>query len=79
MTPREEFIRITYILSRSSPMAWADFIAAFDRYTTSELEKATSTTTADMAISLGMSRRMNELRNDFRDIEILARKLKVAA
>ena len=69
--PREEFIRAVFALAKNNPSMWADFLVAFNAYTGSELERATGTTTSEMAISLGMSRRMVELRNDFRDIEKL--------
>jgi hypothetical protein len=66
---REGFIRATFALAKSQPAVWAEFYQMFNAYTVSELERATGTTTADMAVSLGMSRRMVDLRNDFRDIE----------
>jgi hypothetical protein len=72
---RDNYIRATFSLAKSNPAAWADFLVAFDTYTRAELEKATGTTTEDMAISLGMSRRMVGLRNDFRDIERLMEKI----
>jgi hypothetical protein len=72
---RDEFIRATYKLAKSNPAAWAEFLVAFDAYTTIQLEKATATTTEDMAISLGMSRRMVGLRDDFRNIEGLMEKI----
>ena len=73
---RENFIRATFAMAKANPAIWAEFYLAFDSYTVSELERATGTTTTDMAISLGMSRRMVELRNDFRDIEEKFTKLK---
>ena len=72
---RNEFIRTTFKLAKSNPAEWADFIAAFNVYTIVELEMATRTTTGDMAISLGMSRRMVSLRNDFHGIEGLMEKI----
>lgn len=72
---RDAFIRATFVLAKSSPAAWAEFLAAFSAYATVELERATATTTQDMAISLGMSRRMVGLRDDFRDIETLMEKI----
>lgn len=72
---RDAFIRATFVLAKSSPAAWAEFIVAFHGYTVVELERATSTTTTEMAISLGMSRRMVGLRDDFRDIEGLMEKI----
>jgi hypothetical protein len=72
---RNEFIRATFTLSKSDPSAWANFHLAFDAYAVSELERATATSTDDMAISLGMSRRMIDLRNDFRDIQQLMERI----
>jgi hypothetical protein len=74
---RENFIRATYILAKSSPMAWHDFYEALNVYTTSEIEKGLGTTTDEAMIALGMSRRLVSLRNDFRDIERLGQKIKV--
>ena len=72
---RDAFIKAAFTLSKSDPAAWATFYQTFDDYTRAELERGTGTTTADMAISLGMGRRMVTLRNDFRDIEHIAAKV----
>ena len=72
---RNEFIRATFQLSKSNPKEWIEFYDAFNAYAVSELDRATMTSTDDMAISLGMSRRMVQLRNDFREIEFLAKKI----
>ena len=74
---RNEFIRATFQLSKSNPKEWIEFYDAFNAYTISELDRGTMTTTDDMAISLGMGRRMVQLRNDFREIELLAKKIGV--
>lgn len=75
---REEFIKATYKLAKAAPAHWLEFVARFDAYTKAELEAGAGTSNADMAVSLGMGRRMISLRNDFRDVERLADKLKVA-
>ena len=75
---REEFIKATYQLAKAAPSQWLEFVARFHAYTQEELEKGIGTSNQDMAISLGMGRRMVDLRNDFRDVEKLADKLKVA-
>jgi hypothetical protein len=75
---REEYIKATYKLAKAAPREWLEFVMRFDSYTRAELEKGIGTSNADMAVSLGMGRRMVDLRNDFRDVEKLADKLKVS-
>ena len=75
MSAREEFIKATFRLAKAAPHDWAEFYSRFDAYTLAELEQGISTSSAEMAISLGMGRRMVNLRNDFRDIERLADKI----
>ena len=79
MDTRDNFIRATFTLAKSSPMAWHDFYEALNAYTTAEIEKGLGTTTDDAMIALGMSRRLVNMRNDFRDIERLAQKIKVTS
>ena len=79
LTIREEFLRAAFILAKSSPMAWHSFVAALDNYTRGELERALGATTADTMIAVGMSRRLVDLRNDFRDIEAVGQKLNLVA
>ena len=74
---RDEYIRATYRLSKAAPADWLEFVARFDAYTASELETGIGTSNADMAVSLGMGRRMVDIRNDFRNVERNAEKLKV--
>lgn len=74
---REEYIKATYKLAKAAPVDWLEFVARFDAYTAAELETGIGTSNADMAVSLGMGRRMVNLRNDFRDIEKIAEKFKV--
>lgn len=74
---RDEYIKATYRLAKSAPGEWLEFVARFDAYTLAELERGIGTSNADMAVSLGMGRRMVDLRNDFRDVDKLAEKLKV--
>jgi hypothetical protein len=74
---REDYIRALYRLAKAAPAQWLEFVMRFDAYVVTELERGTRTSTIDMAISLGMNRRMVELRNDFREIEQLADKYKV--
>lgn len=76
-SPRDEYLIATYMLAKSAPSQWLEFVARFDAYAAMELEKGIGTSNADMAISLGMGRRIVDLRNDFRDIERLVDKLKV--
>lgn len=75
---RDEYIKAMYRLAKAAPAQWLEFVARFDAYTQAELELGIGTSNADMAVSLGMGRRMVNLRNDFRDVEKLADKLKVA-
>jgi hypothetical protein len=74
----EEYIKAMYRLAKAAPPAWLEFVQRFDAYTIQELEKGIGTSNADMAVSLGMGRRMVDLRNEFRDIEKLADKIKVS-
>ena len=75
MSARDDFIRATYILAKSNPQAWASFIEAFKAYTWEELEKGLTSPTNDAYISLGMGRRMRNLRDDFVGIEGLMDKI----
>jgi hypothetical protein len=79
LTPREEFLKASFILAKSAPMQWFDFLEALNGYCTFEIERGLQTTTDDSMIALGMSRRIVELRNDFRNIEQTARKLNLVA
>jgi hypothetical protein len=74
---RNEFIRATFALSKSNPKEWIEFCDAFSVYTQYELERALGIPLNEAQMALGMSRRMNELRNDFRGIEALAKKVGV--
>ena len=75
---RDEYIKATYKLAKAAPGQWLEFVARFDAYTAAELERGIGTSNTDMAVSLGMGRRMVDLRNDFRDVERNAEKIKVA-
>lgn len=73
--PRDMFIKATFALAKRNPSEWAEFLIAFDAYTRDELELAAGTSTESLAVSTGMSCRMVNLRNDFRDIEVRMSKL----
>ena len=79
LNPREHFLRAAFILAKSAPMAWHDFVAALDNYTRAEIERGLGATTADTYLSVGMGRRLVELRNDFRNIESVGQKLNLVA
>jgi hypothetical protein len=74
---RDEFIRATYVLSKRDPQAWVEFRDAFTAYTAYELERAAGTPIGEALTALGHARCLVQLRNDFRDIEGLAAKIKV--
>ncbi len=74
-TPRNEFIRAAFSLSKSDPRAWEEFMIAFDEYVKYELEKATASPSGEAQIILGMSRRLLDIRNDLRDIVTLMSKI----
>lgn len=76
---RDNFLRATFVLAKSSPMAWHDFVATLNDYAMEEIEQGLKATTADTFIAVGMGRRLIELRNDFRDIETTAKKLNLVA
>ena len=71
---REQYIKSTYLLAKSNPAAWAEFLVAFSQFTAYEMERALKTPTSEALITLGMMRRMVELRDDFMGIEKLAEK-----
>lgn len=73
--PRDMFIKATFALAKRSPAEWAEFLAAFVVYTDQELEQGVGSTSEIMAVSVGMNRRMVNLRNDFRNIESLMEKV----
>lgn len=72
---RNEYIRATFMLSKSDPAAWEHFLVAFDIYAMSELQRSLSTPLNEAVMALGMNRRMIDLRNDFRDIHGLMAKI----
>lgn len=76
---REEFLKATFVLAKSSPMAWHSFVAALDNYTKSEIERGLGATTEETMVAVGMSRRLVEMRNDFRDINETGHKLHLVA
>lgn len=69
--PRDMFIRTVHALAKRDPQGWAEFMAAFDAYTNDEMARATETSIDALPLSMGMSRRMVELRKDFTNIEAL--------
>lgn len=73
---RDEYIRAVYDLSKADPARWATFVEAFIVYTVYEFERLLSTPSAEAHISIGMGRRMRDLRDDFIHIEALAAKIK---
>jgi hypothetical protein len=75
-SPREEYIRALYDLSKGDPARWATFIEAFKVFTLFEYERSLSTPSGEAHIALGMNRRMRDLRDDFIHIENLADKLR---
>lgn len=79
LSVREEFLKAAFVLAKSSPMAWYNFIAALDAYTKSELERGLGATTDETMVAVGMSRRLLEIRNQFRDIEEVGHKLHLVA
>lgn len=79
LSPREGFLRATFMLAKSSPMAWHNFVSEMDNYVKAEIERGLGATTEETMIAVGMGRRLVELRNDFRDIEAVGRKLELVA
>lgn len=79
MNVREEFLKATFVLAKSSPMAWHNFVAALDNYTRVEIERGLGATTEETMVAVGMSRRLVEIRNQFRDIEEVGHKLHLVA
>jgi hypothetical protein len=73
---RDDFIRATFTLSKTDPLAWGNFIEAFKAYTADELERGLSAPSSEAAGSLGQGRRMKSLRDDFIGIQGLMDKIK---
>ncbi len=73
---RDEYIRALFDLSKSDPAKWATFLEAFKTYTSSELERLLSSPSSEAQTSLGMGRRMRELRDDFVGIQALMDKIR---
>jgi hypothetical protein len=73
---RDEYIRALFDLSKVDPAKWATFIEAFKAYTSYELERALSGPSGEAKTSLGMSRRIKELRDDCINIELLMDKIR---
>lgn len=73
---RDDYIRAVYSLSKSDPNAWATFVEAFKAYVLYEYERGLSTSPTEVQITVGMGRRMRDLRDDFVHIEALAAKIK---
>lgn len=71
---RDEYLKAMYDLSKVDPNTWATFVEAFRTYTVYELERMLTTPTAEAQVSLGMGRRMKELRDDFVGIEATMQK-----
>lgn len=76
---RDQYLRATYELSKADPAKWATFVETFKVYVAYELERALSAPTGDALISVGMGRRMRDLKDDFVHIETLADKLRRTA
>lgn len=66
---RDEYLKALYALSKVDPSVWATFVETFRAYTVYELERMLSTPTGEAQVSLGMGRRMKEIRDDCIDIE----------
>lgn len=73
---RDEYIRALFELSKADASKWATFIAAFTGFAVYEFERSMTAPSSEAQVSLGMNRRMRELRDDFIHIEALAAKLK---
>lgn len=79
LTPRESFLRATYMLAKSSPMAWHNFVAEMDNYVRAEIERGIAAPSSELMLLTGMSRRLIELRDDFHNIEAVGKKLELVA
>jgi hypothetical protein len=72
---RDDFVRATWLLSKSNPQAWDAFVQAFRSLYWSELERNLTAPTDQAAMAQGMGRRMCELKDDFDTIDDLMKKL----
>jgi hypothetical protein len=73
---RNDYIVALYNVAKADPAKWATFVEAFRVYTAYELERGLSAPSGEAQTSIGMGRRMKELRDDFIDIESLMDKIK---
>lgn len=73
---RDEYLRALYKLSKSDPSAWATFVEAFKAYASDEIEKMASSPADSASMSIGMARRMRDMRNDFLGIDHIPEALK---
>jgi hypothetical protein len=75
-TPREDYIRALYDLSKGDPARWATFVEAFKAYTASELESMTKSLPENAAMAIGYGRKMKEQRDEFVEIETIMAKIR---
>lgn len=75
-TPREAFIKAAFAMSKATlPELWDRFMGAFDDYARSEFERGLNSQTQDVLISVGMNRRLKELRDDFKNLDEIYKKI----
>jgi len=71
LTTREDYIQAMHSLAKAAPAQWLEFVERFNAYTLTELEQGVGVNNTDMALALGMNRRMVDMRNDFRNVDKL--------
>lgn len=75
---RDEYIKALFHVSKNTPPdVWLSFMAAFRNYVEYDMERLiVSVPTNEALVSIGMCRRMREIRDDFSNIELLFKKIK---
>jgi len=73
---RESYLRALFALSKATqPEVWDKFTKAFDAFAKYEFERGLNSPTQDTLISVGMNRRLKELRDDVLNIDDLYKRL----
>ena len=72
---RNEYIKAAFTLSKSDPRAWEEFMVRFEVYAAEELERALRAPVVEAQMALGYSRRIVDIRDDFRHIVTLMSKI----
>ena len=73
---RDAYLKALFEVSKADPAKWATFVETFKAYTDYELDRMLAGATAETLLNVGMGRRMRDLREDFKNIDLLTQKLR---